>query len=120
MSWDVGSWVINTLSKAINNHKAATDALGTAVKTGGVPIVRKIQRGTVNLSSEGNSVTLNGFTNTNKMSVNLQGNAMAKGREAATLPYVRALTPSTLTVKPGDTTTTYNSCYVSYEVIEFY
>lgn len=48
--------------------------LNTIMKTGGVPIIRHIQRGVVTLKNGAATVSLSGFSNLNKMIVLINGN----------------------------------------------
>lgn len=110
--------------------KAVVDAIKTSVTTGGVPIVRHIQRGTGSVAYNKTSaaVELSGFTNLEKMSVRVYGgrtvvagdNSKGEGYYPA---YFGDVSTTSLTVKCDgdyDETRTNTKAYFSYEVIEFW
>ncbi len=110
--------------------KDLVTAFQTAMKSGGVPVVRKVQRGvlTTELNTDVN-VTLTGFTNVNKMFVLLNGHGGHYLRDDSSnyrysyvyMPYIKALTNAKLTVRV-DGSSSYGSASttVSYQVIEFW
>ena len=61
MSWDVGAWVVNTMRKFM-----------APAFTGGVPIVKSVQRGTVAFSGTGNKTITINEVNPDKCKVEIQ------------------------------------------------
>ncbi len=118
MSWDVGAWVANTLKKLITTK---TSELNTTITSGKVPIVRRVQRGTVAFQndSKGVSVTLSGFSNLSKMIVFIDG-AMATDGGDTYLPYVASLSASKLTLETIKSKAWNTGICVSYQVVEVY
>lgn len=114
--------------------KNLVTAFQTAMKSGGVPVVRKIQRGTSSLSTSSDSknsvnITLSGFSNVNKMIVLLDGAGGYRyyskedseySVSNAKLPYVSALTVSKLTIEQYNYSRYGYTTYFSYQVIEFW
>ena len=111
--------------------KAVVDAIKTSLTTGGVPIVRHIQRGTgyVAYDADTATVTLSGFTNLDKMSVRVYGGrtvTTGEGEKTDTAyypVYFGDVSATSLTVKcDGDDSISSrsNRAYFSYEVIEFW
>lgn len=86
-----------------------------------VKTIRHIQRGIVgsgSFSSKAATVSLSGFTNTDKMIVLLNGDtAWNTNSGGNTTPYLAELTVDTLTIK---TISSGNNCVMSYQVIEYY
>lgn len=106
--------------------KDLVTAFQTAMKSGGVPIVRKIQRGIVSMNSTVD-VTLSGFTNLDKMIVIVQGSGSYGAWSNTNYPYaystshyLSALTRTKLTLagRSGDGNGSYLKA--SYQVIEFW
>lgn len=111
--------------------KSAVDAIKTSITTGGVPIVRHIQRGTGSISYDEYTatVTLSGFTNLEKMKVSVNGGRTVttgegENKDSAFYPvYVESVSKSSLTVRMQgkESFSTYgDNGYFSYEVIEEY
>lgn len=110
-----------------NGNADVKNAITALANGGGVPIVRKIQRGIIELikleSEGGTSVTLSGFTNLSKMIVILNG---ISGRyEDDTIafsytPYILSLTKTKLTVASFANSRNTSEGKVSYQVIELW
>lgn len=105
----------------------------TSVESGGVPIVRHVQRGTFSISSDGTSVTvsLTGFSNLSKMIVLINGNRASASGTDSSYPgqyssNIRSAALSVLTLSALSVSCRQgNSSYAgavdgSYQVIEFY
>ena len=92
-----------------------------------VATVKRVQRGTFNFSSSATTatITLTGFTNTDKMTVVLSGGGSIYNDSnlygVRGLAYVSSLNTKNLTIQCAQYTTS-NSIYItgSYEVIEYY
>ena len=111
--------------------KSVVDAIKTSITTGGVPIVRHIQRGTGSVAYDADTatVTLSGFTNMDKMSVKVYGGRTVttgadEKKDTAYYPvYFGEVSATSLTVKcDGDDSISSrsNKAYFSYEVMEFW
>ena len=95
----------------------------------GMGVVRHIQRGASSMAYNVGEVTitLNGFTDVNKMFVLINGN---RPHKSSAYPYVSgdtylsSLTTTALTIKTagiaGDSISTAQGCNFSYQVIELY
>lgn len=102
-------------------------AFRQSAESGGVPIIRHIQRGVVSMSSSV-TITLSGFTNSNKMIAIIQGSGRA-GTYTNTeysfaygvSHFMSDLTTSKLTIKSHASVGS-NVAYLeaSYQVIEFW
>lgn len=109
---------------------AITSLATTLANGGGVPVVRKIQIGTLTTSLNSDvNVTLSGFKDVNKMIVLLDGHGGKYMNDNSSnyryahvyMPYISALTATKLSVKV-DGSSSYGSASttISYQVIEFW
>lgn len=101
-----------SVSTNSNSLAAKVNTLSYDMKTGGVPIIRSIQRGVA--SAGGYTVALIGFTNVDKMIVLLNGGSTNGNPGDTAMPYVASLSTTQMRIDGG------NSASVSYQVIEFY
>ena len=128
MSWEVGGWLAGLLNTAANDIISKLNTVNNKVTTGGVPIVRHIQRGTVKIGTSyeeesGITVTLSGFTNINKMIVILDGVGSRNGSSYDSSyaivhgPYLYKLSTTSMDVR---TTNSVEGDTISYQVIELW
>ena len=119
--WDVGTWVVNTIEDALNNLQDIVNNIKNIVTTGGVPVVRHIQRGTVSTNYDYEApVTLSGFTNKAKMMVIFNGIYATGGNNGdveAYTPYIASISATQVTFKFPENLF---GLRISYQVIEFY
>ena len=119
--WDVGTWVVNTIEDALNNLQDIVNNIRNIVTTGGVPVVRHIQRGTVSTNYDYEApVTLSGFTNKAKMMVIFNGIYASGGGNdhvEAYTPYIASMSTTHVNFRFPESVSGKN---ISYQVIEFY
>lgn len=104
--------LVKEVGSSVATMSAKVNTLSSDVKTGGVPIIRHIQRGTA--SAGGHTVALSGFSNIDKMIVLLNGGSTNGNLGDTPMPYVSSLSATRMRIEGG------NSASVSYQVIEFY
>ena len=118
---------LNALKEAVAALTTKTDGLQenvTDIETvvnqiasgGSSSVIRRIQRGMFSTSSreESAEITLNGFTNIDKMIVILHSKTESSGLSTGNSAYVASLTLNKLTIG------CFRSTDGSYQVIEFY
>lgn len=130
MSWEVGGWLAGLLNTAANDIISKLNTVNNKVTTGGVPIVRKIQRGAASVpnNERTTSVTLSGFTNLDKMVAIINGGASYNGASynssyaVVRFASLRSLEKDKLTVYASNNTDGLDGASVtfSYQVIEFW